>query len=800
MRIDINDGWIFNDDFSKLPEGDKVRIPHTVTTTPLHYFDEAVYQKLSGYIKYFDAPAEWKGKRLFLTFEGVAHEATVYVNGLLAGVHSCGYTAFTYEITDYVNINAINEIKVQVDSRETLNIPPFGFVIDYMTYGGIYREVSLEVKEQCYIKDVFVRATAAGSVFADVTFDGGDESQDFGIIILEKESREELARLPGKKGYCAISKVPGYKKWDINDPMLYILRVESETDVKEVVFGFRDSEFRADGYYLNGKKVTIMGLNRHQSYPYVGYAMPKSMQAYDADILKYELGVNAVRTSHYPQSRHFLDRCDEIGLLVFTEIPGWQHIGDEKWKDQAVKNVEEMVLQYRNHPSIILWGVRINESVDDDEFYRRTNETAHKLDSSRPTSGVRYLKKSSFLEDVYAYNDFLHDGKTAGCEKKKNVSSDMKKPYLISEYNGHMYPTKTFDSEDHRTEHMIRHANVIDAARGEDGISGTFGWCMFDYNTHKDFGSGDRICYHGVMDMFRNPKLAASIYSAAGNVDKPFLEISSEMNIGEHPSGNRGNVYIITNCDSVRMYKNDLFIKEYTHSDSSYKNLPNAPILIDDYIGDQMKDKEGFTDRQNQIVRDALNYIGLYGMNNIPPKIMLKLGEAMARYRMTFQDAYALYGKYIGDWGGKSTEFKFIGIKDGKEVITKIKSPCSGMDLDIRVSSFELHEGPTYDVASVRIRVVDQNGNVLPFYNGELDLETEGPIRVVGPKRAEIRGGMGGVYVKTTGKLGEASLKVYFHSGFNSYDSDIIKEIRFEVSGGVNNIEQTANSSFMWTT
>ena len=780
MKINLNDGWIYNDDFNDLPEGREVRIPHSVSKTPFNYFSETIYQKESGYLKTFTISRKYKGKRFFIDFAGVAHRAEVYINGELLGEHNCGYTAFRFEITDYVKFGK-NELKVKVDSRESLNIPPFGYVIDYMTYGGIYREVSLDIVEECFISDVFVRATAAGSVFADVSFDGGDPKQEFGIIILEKDTGVELARLPGKKGYCAISKVPGYKKWELDNPVIYTLRVESQTDVKEVTFGFRDSEFRKDGYYLNGKKVTIMGLNRHQSYPYVGYAMPSSMQAYDAEILKYELGVNAVRTSHYPQSQHFIDRCDEIGLLVFTEIPGWQHIGDKEWKEQAVKNVEEMVTQYRNHPSVILWGVRINESVDDDELYRRTNETAHKLDPSRPTSGVRYLKNSSFLEDVYAYNDFLHDGKTAGCEKKRKVTPNVEKPYLISEYNGHMFPTKAFDREDIRTEHMLRHANVLDAARGEPGRSGTFGWCMFDYNTHKDFGSGDRICYHGVCDMFRNEKLAASVYAASGKVNVPILEISSDMNIGEHPAGNRGNVYIITNCDSVRMYKNDVFIKEYTHKDTEYANLHNAPIMIDDYIGDQMIEKEGFSERQNTIVKEALNYIGRYGMNNIPPRIMFRLGEAMARYHMNFQDAYSLYGKYVGDWGGEATQFKFVGIKDGKEVITRTKSACTGTDIELIVSSYELIEGDTYDVASIRIRVVDQNGNVLPFYNGSLKIETKGPIEVLGPDRADIFGGMGGIYVRSTGESGDALLNVYFTDGFDCDADDIIKSVEFTV-------------------
>lgn len=112
---------------------------------------------------------------------------------------------------------------------------------------------------------------------------------------------------------------------------------------------------------------------------------------------------------------------------MFTEIPGWQHIGGENWKDQAVENTREMVLQYRNHPSIVLWGVRINESQDDDELYRRTNAAAHELDPSRATSGVRFLEKSHLLEDVYAYNDFSHTGDNPGCKPKHAVMSSRKR-------------------------------------------------------------------------------------------------------------------------------------------------------------------------------------------------------------------------------------------------------------------------------------------------------------------------------------------------------------------------------------
>lgn len=307
--------------------------------------------------------------------------------------------------------------------------------------------------------------------------------------------------------------------WDIHSPHRYLVRTEILVDgiikdFDERYIGFRTAVFKKEGFFLNGRYVKIRGLNRHQSYPYFGYAAPESLQRYDADLLKDELGLNAVRTSHYPQSHYFIDECDKKGLLVFTEFPGWQHIGDKAWKDIAVSNVKEMITEYRNHPSIILWGVRINESVDDDEFYTRTNALAHKLDSTRQTGGVRCNKKMSLLEDVYTYNDFSHTGNNPGCEPKENVTPDMDKAYFVSEYNGHMFPTKPYDSEEHMRDHLIRHAAVLDSVASHRDIAGSFGWCMFDYNTHKDFGSGDRICYHGVMDMFRNEKPAAYIYAA----------------------------------------------------------------------------------------------------------------------------------------------------------------------------------------------------------------------------------------------------------------------------------------------
>lgn len=789
-RLYLNDDWLFTEQFEdslvapEYPENtlQPVRLPHTCKETPFHYFDESLYQMVSGYRRHLLIPKDWQGKRILLTFEGAAHDSTVFCNGKKVGEHHCGYTAFTVDLTDNVLYGQDNLLCVRLDSRENLNVPPFGYVIDYMTYGGIYRDVRLEVKEKISLSDIFVHTAidfrsspVTAQITSEITLTESDDNVTIRQYYMPKSTAaaQESWRLLCEqtvstdvscdKEFSLTATITAPLLWDTEEANLYILKTQllyqdnTILDETETTFGIREAVFKKDGFYLNGRKLRIRGLNRHQSFPYVGYAMPKSMQRLDADLLKKELGLNAVRTSHYPQSHYFLERCDELGLLVFTEFPGWQHIGDDAWKAQAVENAEDMIRQYRNHPSIILWGIRINESPDDDAFYEKTNAVAHKLDPSRPTGGVRAMKKSHLLEDVYTYNDFLHDGEMPGCDPKKKVTSDMEKPYLISEYNGHMYPTKAFDNEERRSEHAIRHANVLDAVAGQSDIAGSFGWCMFDYNTHKDFGSGDRICYHGVMDMFRNPKLAASIY-ACEQEQTPVLEITSSMDIGEHPGCNRGNIYILSNADSVKMYKNDRFIKEYLPEMSPYKHLKHGPILIDDFIGDSLAQNERFRPKHAKEITDAMNLVARGSLNHIPKRLYLTALKLLLIYHIDFAEVTRLYTKYIGDWGGTATIYRFDAIKDGKVVKSVTKEPVREIRLEAEADHTILTEQHSYDVALVRIRAVDDHGNVLPFYQEPVRLITEGDISIIGPDTIALQGGMGGTYVKSTGRSGRGAL------------------------------------------
>ena len=740
-------------------QGQSVRLPHTVREMPLHYGDHNAYQTVCGYRRKLELGPELEGKRLILQFDGAAHIATVFVNGVELTTHRTGYTAFRVEITGVVNLGGENLLCVRLDTTENPEVPPFGFVIDYLTYGGLYREVWLDVRESSYIEDLYITTPSLSSLRVKPTLVGAKGC----ILMVELLDGD---RILVRKAFTAggVITIDGLyvKPWDTENPYLYtcrvsMLKIGRVLDVQTVKVGFRTLDWKPEGLYLNGKKIFMRGLNRHQNYPYVGYAATESLQREDARILQEELSCNAVRTSHYPQSQHFLDECDRRGILVFTEIPGWQHIGDGSWKQQAVENVREMVLQYRNHPSIVLWGVRINESQDDDEFYKQTNAVARELDPSRLTSGVRYLEKSSLLEDVYAYNDFSHTGENPGCKPKKNVTPDLKKPLLISEHNGHMFPTKAYDTWHRRQEHALRHMRVQNDAAADGGHAGCFGWCMFDYPTHKDFGSGDRVCYHGVMDAFRNPKLAAYAYASQGD-STPVLEIGSSMDIGDYPGGMIGDIHVFTNADTVLLFKNGDFVTAL--QDGEWKGLPHGPLLLNDTVGCLLETQEGFDEKKADLLRNCLLAIQKRGLANLTPADITKMGYAMVKYGLKYQDAVELYGKYIGNWGAEATAWRLDALKNGEVIASRTYSPSAKLHLEVKTNASVLREGDTYDMAAVRVRILDEYGNIAPYAQIPVTFTLEGAAELVGPAVVCAEGGMTGTYIRTIGKAGAAKLTV----------------------------------------
>ena len=360
-----------------------------------------------------------------------------------------------------------------------------------------------------------------------------------------------------------------------------------------------------------------------------------------------------------------------------------------------------MIRRDWNHPSIIIWGVRINESQDDHAFYAETNRVAHELDSTRQTGGVRYITDSELLEKVYTMNDFILGNEELGGNRPRTALRPQQEvtglphavPYLITEYGGHMYPTKSSDQEQRQAEHVTRHPDVLDAMYGDPQISGCIGWCAFDYNTHKDFGSGDRLCHHGVMDLFREPKFAAYAYaSQCDPADGIVLQPVTFWARGERNIGGVLPLIVLTNCDEVELRYGSHPPKRIAPDRARYPHLLHAPVIFE---------RRHF----------SAGELGLWGMSR----------------------EHGLVTGYIG----------------GKAVAT---ARFAADPLATRLELVADHQViGRHDAVWLMVRALDQVGNKLPFFPEPVRIAVTGAGRRIGPALVPLRAGSTGFRVQATG-------------------------------------------------
>jgi beta-galactosidase len=717
-RTVVEGGREKNFDDSKF---DPVIIPHTNIPLPWHGFDEKSYQFTSLYRRRFTLPPAAKGKHVFVDFEGVMTASTVWINGTRLGEYKGGYTPFCFELTPHLDFDGENVLAVEVDSGERADIPPFGYEIDYLTFGGIYREVSLRIVPSTFIENIFVRPkdvlTQSATVEVDCFLEALEPAGDFELEAELRDGDRVIAKskqsVPAPpttspeptKHTIHLGKPGDVKLWSLEQRNLYtthvrLLRNNQTLDEDSRRFGFREAQFTDHGFELNGKIIKLRGLDRHQTFPWVGQAMPGRVQRRDAEILRNRLKCNIVRTSHYPQSRHFLDACDEMGLLVLEEIPGWQHIGDQAWQDISVDNVGRMIGRDWNHPSIVLWGVRINESRDNHDFYTRTNALARHLDPTRPTGGIRYFQESEFLEDVFTMNDFGFPLKAPNHPR-----------YLNTEFVGHTYPTKTIDQVERLTEHTVRHARVHDQLASNPQYAGGIGWCAFDYNTHGNFGSGDRICYHGVTDIFREPKPAAGFYkSQCDPSEEIVLEPAFHWARGDASVG-FSKAMVCSNCDHLKFYIDNKLVADVDPDRKQFAHLRYAPFVLET-------------------------------------------------------------GELFHKWG----DLKIEGYVDGKLVITKQMSG-SGVDTKFLLLPDDTRlQADGADSTRVVLRVTDEFGAVRPFANDSIKFELQGPATLIGDNPFSLIGGTGAVWIRAQEHPGKAILHaIHPNLGVQQVEIDIAR-------------------------
>lgn len=561
-----------------------ITLPHCVARLSWENWDPASWQDLWIYRRHFSLPRELKGLRVFLKFDGVMVGATPTINGQELPRHLGGYLPFEYELTKWLkNENTLN---VTVDSRWS-NVPPEGSPlgakrVDYLEAGGIYRSAWLKAVPQIFIRELFVKpvqvldpsrrievlCTLDAAVLPAKSVQVEAQLQDGARVVSKAVETVHLNKIGQSSLTITLPNLGNVALWDVDSPRLYSVVARLLVDGKPihdycVRTGLRDAKFELDGFFLNGRRLQLFGLNRHEIYPYVGGAMPPRVMRRDAEMLRRELNCNIVRCSHYPQSEAFLSACDELGLMVWEETPGWGYLGDDAWKELLVRDVGDMIVRDRNHPAIVIWGVRANESANDVALYRRTTALAKSLDDSRPdsgsmTPGSRKDWEENWHEDVFAFDDYHAepDGSVGIADPVPGV------PYMLAEAVGQFDYTagKGFGIRYRRAGDVslqqvqaVRHAQAHSRAGAKPRICGVIAWCGFEYASLVN--SYNTVKTPGIADVFRIPKLGASFYQAQGDPNvHPVIQPSFYWDFGpQTPSGPGKQAAIFSNCDRLEL-------------------------------------------------------------------------------------------------------------------------------------------------------------------------------------------------------------------------------------------------------
>ena len=620
--LSFNAGWLFGpasadssqpgfDDSAFTP----VTLPHTVTPLSWQNWDCSAWEQVWAYRKHFDAPPGTGGMRVLLDFAAAMTYATVTLNGTQVAEHLGGYLPFSAEITGTLR-PAGNVLAVRLDSTFNLNVPPDrpapdpSTSVDYWQPGGIYRDVRLRRVPQVFLADVFakpvnvldpdarqvvVQVTADAAVVPAGTIRVAVELLDEGEPIASALIPVVITEAGQVTVTATLSGLGGITLWDTDHPKLYhvtaTLLVDSvPTHRYRVRTGFREATFTLDGFYLNGRKVKLFGVNRHQFFPFAGGAMPARAQARDARIIRHELNCTMVRSAHYPQSEDFYDACDEVGLMAWEEAPGWGYLGDDAWLALAYRDIHDMIVRDRNHPSIIVWGARLNETPNNVPFYTSTNELAHALDDSRQTAGAMPGMRDTleFEQDVFGEDDYSSVKDATGTKEPtlQPPVDAVGRPYLVSEAVGTLsgpaiYYRRT-DPQAVQQGQATAHARVHDLAASDDRYCGLLAWTGIDYPS----GSGNQfqgVKYTGVVDLFRVPKPGAAIYQAQADPRvTPVIAPAFYWDFGPaSPVTSLPDAMICANLDRLELYVAGEHFATLTPDAAAYPHLAYPPSFAD---------------------------------------------------------------------------------------------------------------------------------------------------------------------------------------------------------------------------
>jgi beta-galactosidase len=741
--IDFNPDWRFkrcdsveeSDERFALPDWqdedwELVTLPHTPRIEPLLVND--MFQGICWYRKHFRLDPKLSGRRIFLEFEGAMTVADVSVNGRHKLTHFGGYLPFTIDITEDVRFGAENVVAIRLDNRDNPGVPPGKPLreLDFCWYGGLYRNVKLHVLNPLHITDpIYARKVGGGGVFVrleDVSeeraivwvqthvVNQGTSGQRFRVVHELRDgegktvSRVSTGALNVKAGADThlVQRIPVSKPrlWYPDRPYLYRLcsRVVRQdgmvSDELCTRVGIRTIAVKPDGFWINGRRLYLRGANRHQEHPYVGYAVPDNAQRRDAIRIK-RAGFDFVRLSHYPQSTAFLDACDELGLLVMDAIPGWQFLGDAVFRERAVQCAQEMVRRDRNHPSVVLWEVSLNETWMDRELMEALHRAAHEEYPGDQCYTAGWISG--------VYDVFLQARQHGGCH---DVPPEAR-PCLVSEYGDWEYYAQNAgldqpgfrdlkpserNSRQRRGDgerRLLQQAMNFQEAHNDNLSTCAIGdavWVMFDYNRGYD----NTIEASGVMDIFRLPKFSYSLFRSQREAGAPFGEpmVFLATYWTEHSPL---KLKVFSNCEEVRLSLNGRVIGSRGRERDRFSDqLPAPPFVFE-------------LDHFEPGTLEAVGFLG---------------GRPVAFHTVSTPQAPMRI----------SLEAALEGIP-----------PASGRK----------------DLLFLHARIEDARGSLVPTAGNLVHFEVMGPARLIGENPIAAEAGIASILLETTGEPGIVEVK-----------------------------------------
>ncbi|MGN0276039.1 MAG: discoidin domain-containing protein [Hominisplanchenecus sp.] len=718
-----------------------VTIPHTMRLEKKHCNGgSGTYKGIGWYRRYFTLDEAYAGKKINIDFEGVMIDSDIYLNGEKIYTRNGGYMGFSVDITDKVKLGETNVLAVRVSSQDNPDTPPGKpeASLDFHYYGGIYRDVTLRVTDPVYISDALQADTmAGGGVF--VTYPEVSEEratvhvntqvvneQDADTeVVVEQKLKDEDGQVAASVQSQAVSLEAGAdsqievemtveqpKLWHPEHPDLYDLETTVYQDGEAVDsvttrIGIRTIDYKSDGFYINGEKLYLRGANRHQAYLNVGDAGSNSMQYRDALLLK-ESGFNAVRAAHYPQDPAFLAACDEVGILVIECQPGWQNFtNNQTFYDRTIRDTREMVRRDRNHPSVVLWESSLNETWVSEKWVNDALEAAH---SEYP--GDQFFTASDYgfygekFDVCYKVQDTQWSSDTS-----KWVDYNPEKPFFTREWGDFEDSSKALRKEgtDRLNRQILTRQNYLNGNGYSDWggldaserIGGYFLWSFNDYSR----GSNSKTLGSGVVDIDRYEKNCfywlKSMQSARNSVYGPMIYISSD-----YTEDSSKDVMVFSNCDSVKLYQNGELVEEIQREDA-LKSVPNIAAKGGSPI---------FTFHLDQVGEGSLKAEGILD------------GEVAAVHEIQAPQGAIRLEVEIGDRG-------VAPVADGSDLI------------------------PVY------IKAVDENGTVVPDYDGTVHISVSGEGELVGKNIPRIKvedqvleNGIGSAFVRTGETAGTVTI------------------------------------------